>query len=247
MAAVSDDVSAGSKQRWLPLEANPDVMNTLVHGLGVPEKFKLVDVFGFDEELLALVPKPVIAVLLLFPITDKYEEFCTAKDDELQTKAKASGEADATNSNSVYFIKQTIGNACGTIALIHAIGNTLDKIELGADSVFKKFFDATKEKSPAERSEYLEKNEGISAAHSKHALLGQTEAPSVDEKVNLHFIALVNIGGELYELDGRKGSPVKCGTTTEDSFLSDAARVCKEYMQRDPTELRFSLVALTAQ
>lgn len=26
------------------------------------------------------------------------------------------------------------------------------------------------------------------------------QAPSADEKVNLHFIAFVNVGGQLYEL-----------------------------------------------
>lgn len=26
------------------------------------------------------------------------------------------------------------------------------------------------------------------------------QAPSLDEKVNLHFIAFVNVGGQLYEL-----------------------------------------------
>lgn len=26
------------------------------------------------------------------------------------------------------------------------------------------------------------------------------QAPSIDEKVDLHFIALVNVGGHLYEL-----------------------------------------------
>lgn len=27
-----------------------------------------------------------------------------------------------------------------------------------------------------------------------------SQAPSLDEKVNLHFIAFVNVGGQLYEL-----------------------------------------------
>lgn len=31
---------------------------------------------------------------------------------------------------SVYFTKQTIGNACGTIALLHAVGNNLHVISL---------------------------------------------------------------------------------------------------------------------
>ena len=34
-------------------------------------------------------------------------------------------------SPQVYFIKQSIGNACGTIGLLHALGNNLDSIALG--------------------------------------------------------------------------------------------------------------------
>ena len=34
-------------------------------------------------------------------------------------------------SSSVYFMKQTVGNACGTIGLLHAIGNLTSEIKLG--------------------------------------------------------------------------------------------------------------------
>lgn len=33
--------------------------------------------------------------------------------------------------NGVYFMKQTIGNACGTIGTLHAIANTQDKVTIG--------------------------------------------------------------------------------------------------------------------
>ena len=33
-----------------------------------------------------------------------------------------------TVSTTVYFTKQTIGNACGTIGLLHAIGNNMDRL-----------------------------------------------------------------------------------------------------------------------
>lgn len=226
--------------RWLPLEANPDVMNAFIKGLGVPEKVALVDVLGTDSELLQLVPKPVLAVLLLFPTSEKYEDYCKQKEEEI----KASGESTPEN---VYFIKQSIENACGTIALIHAVANNREKIELVKDSHLDKFFSDTKDKTPEERGVHLENNEEISAQHSEHALLGQTEAPNIDEKVNLHFVTLVNIDGELYELDGRKTFPIKYGTTSSDTFIEDAAKICQQYMERDPGELRFSLVALTVQ
>ena len=47
----------------------------------------------------------------------------------------------------------------------------------------------------------LEVDVGISSAHEESAQGGQTEAPSRDKKVDLHFIALVeNKDGGLYEL-----------------------------------------------
>lgn len=33
-------------------------------------------------------------------------------------------------SSTVYYMKQTVGNACGTIGLLHAIGNITSQIKL---------------------------------------------------------------------------------------------------------------------
>ena len=44
--------------------------------------------------------------------------------------------------------------------------------------------------------------------------------------------------------DGRKSGPINHGPTTKDTLLEDAAKVCKEYMARDPGEIGFSMVAL---
>jgi ubiquitin carboxyl-terminal hydrolase L3 len=47
-----------------------------VNNLGVStDKYEFVDIYGLDSELLQLVPRPVIAVLLLFPITKEVNFF----------------------------------------------------------------------------------------------------------------------------------------------------------------------------
>ncbi|KAL0614790.1 Ubiquitin carboxyl-terminal hydrolase isozyme L3 [Plecturocebus cupreus] len=117
--------------------------------LGLQPNWQFVDVYGMDPELLSMVPRPVCAVLLLFPITEKYEVFRT----EEEEKIKSQGQ-DVTS--SVYFMKQTISNACGTIGLIHAIANNKDKMHFESGSTLKKFLEESVSMSPEERARYLE-------------------------------------------------------------------------------------------
>nr|XP_023492611.1 ubiquitin carboxyl-terminal hydrolase isozyme L1 isoform X1 [Equus caballus] len=144
-------------------------------------------------------------------------------------------------SPKVYFMKQTIGNSCGTIGLIHAVANNQDKLEFEDGSVLKQFLSETEKLSPEDRAKCFEKNEAIQAAHDAVAQEGQCR---VDDKVNFHFILFNNVDGHLYELDGRMPFPVNHGTSSEDLLLQDAAKVCREFTEREQGEVRFSAVAL---
>ncbi|KAK3861096.1 hypothetical protein Pcinc_032896 [Petrolisthes cinctipes] len=224
--------------RWLPLESNPAVMNKFLAGMGVPGSWVIHDVYGLDTELLAMVPQPVGAVILLYPFTDKFEDYKNKQVEEVEAAGQEVSE-------KVYFMKQFVGNACGTVALIHAIANNRDKIELG-DGALKDFLESTQSKNPEERGHALESDEGISKAHEESAQEGQTEAPDREAEVNEHFIAFVEVNGNLYELDGRRKFPINHGASSPDTLLADAAKVCRKIMDQDPEESHFAVVALAA-
>ena len=98
--------------------------------------------------------------------------FKTTKTEEFEAeRSSKTGEI----SPDIYYMKQTVSNACGTVALVHAIANNRDKIELGDDGFLAKFLDDTKNDSPEVRAEKLEKNEELSQAHDEVAHQGQTQ------------------------------------------------------------------------
>ena len=72
----------------------------------------------------------------------------------------------------------------------------------------------------------------------------QTLRGNLDDKLITHFIALVHVNGGLYELDGRKEGPVRHGDTTQENLLKDSVAVVEKFMKRDPSEMRFTILAL---
>lgn len=93
-------------------------MTTLVHNLGLTPTLAFHDVFSISEpELIAFVPRPALALLLVFPVSESYEKSRREEDaDKPEYQGKGDGE------DPVWF-KQTIRNACGMIGVLHAISN----------------------------------------------------------------------------------------------------------------------------
>ncbi|PPS09857.1 hypothetical protein GOBAR_AA10797 [Gossypium barbadense] len=243
---MATPAGSSSAKRWLPLEANPDVMNQFLWGLGLPEnEAECCDVYGLEDELLAMVPQPVLAVLFLFPITSQTEEERLGQDNEKRVDetdysiydgvhqiTKVQGlELTMDVSSKVYFMKQTVGNACGTIGLLHGVGNVTSEIKLPD---FKLLYGL-------KRAAFLEKEREMEVAHSVAATAGETEA---SDNVNTHFICFSCVDGKLYELDGRKSGPISHGASSPSSLLQDAAKVIKGMIQKNPESLNFNVIAL---
>jgi len=243
-ADKSDKPKKIEQGNWLALESNPGPLNKFSARMGLPDNLAFCDIFGLDAELLAFVPQPVLAVMLLFPSSAAIKEYKLKQQTELTEKPQKLRD-------DLFYLHQhdEIGNACGTVAMIHALANNhvLKNLQL-KDGPLTKFMTKAAKMDWSERGWELLKatdiQEGSEAAASDKDD-NQTKTPSKDDKVNAHFIAFVRMDKELYELDGRKKFPIMHGATSGGSFLSDVAKVVKEkFMALDPTNVNFNLMAL---
>ena len=226
---------------WIPLESNPEVMNEFLTKIGVPGKLQICDIYGFEPELLGMVPQPVKAVLLLFPVSPQSEDFRTAQ----VRKIEESGQELPPG---VWFTTQTIGNACGTIGLLHAVGNNLDTLgALSEGSWSHKFFTNSIDADADARAAMLQSDESIAEVHADAAEGGQSAVPDRPEDCMLHFVCFIEKGGFLLELDGRKPFPINHGPCAADGLLEAAIQVIKsDFMATDPGSNLFSTVAYSA-
>merc|ERR1712137_263260 len=82
--------------------------------------------------------------------------------------------------------------------------------------------------------------------------MGEAEAESEarnhrEANKNLHFIAFVDIGGLVVELDGRNSCPIVRGNAAEyggDFLVAACAIIRRCYMDVSPDALRFNMMAL---
>lgn len=231
-------------KKWIPLESNPDVLNTYASNIGLDlAGHAFCDVYGLDEEMLSMVPEPVLALIMCFPLTPGTEAAAQKEDESADLSLTPS-----TGPSGVYFMKQTIGNACGTIALLHVAGNC-PPLKAAPGSFLEEFLSSTKAMDPEARGKYLETppegSKNIQDAHQAAASEGDTAAPNGDEDVDLHFVAFVHHNGRLLQLDGRRPRPVDHGPTSSLSLLKDTAVVVQQFVETTKS-IAFNLMALTA-
>jgi ubiquitin carboxyl-terminal hydrolase L3 len=106
------------REHYIPLESNPMVFTQLIHKLGVSTSLAFHDVLSIDDpDLLAFIPRPALALVLVFPTSTAYEEY-KAKEEISRDNYISSGEDE-----HVIWYKQTINNACGLYGILHAVSN----------------------------------------------------------------------------------------------------------------------------
>jgi len=211
-------------------------MNKYLKQLGVTGDYEFCDILGIDEGLLSMVPQPILSVLMLFPVSE-------ASENHRRDEEKRLSESSQVVSKSVFYMKQTVGNACGTVGLIHACLNNGHKLTFEPGKFFAKFASQTQCLSAEQRASALEEDIEIEEEHQAVASEAKSDVTN-NVNDNLHFNAFVCVDNCLYELDGRKKRPINHGPSSPATLLLDAVKVIKGFMERDPNEIRFNMVAL---
>jgi hypothetical protein len=116
---------------FLPLESNPEIFTSLAHNLGLSSTLKFTEVYDLDEGV-----GEVLAYVLAFPTDEGYDERHDQDDgdhkgeigiDSKEVGSKQGDEKDGVERNGdgegVLWLRQTIHNACGLYALLHATCN----------------------------------------------------------------------------------------------------------------------------
>lgn len=118
--------TTSSHFEWPPLESSPEIFTKYMHQIGLPRQWAFSEVMGFDDELLAFIPQPVLAVIINVSHTRREEDVARGS---LETQ-------------SHFYMKQkgSLDNACGIIACLHAILNQPFAIEPVEGSTLSQFF-----------------------------------------------------------------------------------------------------------
>jgi ubiquitin carboxyl-terminal hydrolase L3 len=198
-----------------------------------------------------MIPQPVGAVMLLYAI----KEHNKTSRDNLAEKPEDLDK-------DVWYMKQTIQNACGTVGILNALANVSENIKDMAltdePSALKNFFESTSTgtTSSLEKARRLESNDEIAQLHHAIAAVPITLSVSpslalglssthVGDIINTHYVTFVHVNGGLYELDGRKPNPIRHCNTTVVRLLYDACQVIqKDFLDPDPHEERLVIQVL---
>ncbi|KAI4639615.1 hypothetical protein J4E93_008967 [Alternaria ventricosa] len=234
-------------KHFIPLESDPDVFTELAHKLGLSTSLVFEDVLSLDDpELLGFLTRPAFALILVFPTTDDYEKRVQDEDAKLEEFRNSRGAGD------VIFFKQTINNACGLYAILHAVCNGEARRRIDSDSIVTQLLDASLTPDLDELAKALEKNDGLERAYAGVASKGDTEAPlNAEDEVDYHYIAFVKSAKDnhLYQLDGDRKRPIDLGalTTHEDVLSERCLGVIRDMMASEDENPNFSLMALVEQ
>lgn len=107
---------------FIPLESNPQIFTSLAHNLGASLGLKFTEVYSLDDGDDEPKKGEILAYILAFPTSENCEDE-RAAEGEKDVSDKEKEEEEEEEEKDVIWLRQTIHNACGLYALLHAVCN----------------------------------------------------------------------------------------------------------------------------
>ncbi|KAA0153153.1 hypothetical protein FNF29_03341 [Cafeteria roenbergensis] len=194
---------------WCTIESDPAVFTELTERLGLETQMEIGEVFSMED---VESQADCAGFILLF----RY--------DKGTMRPSSSSSVGVADDPSVFFCKQTVENACGTIALLHVLLNA-EGVRPGPK--LTNFLEFASSMPEAElRGEILGMSDDIRKAHNSFA---RSEPFMSEEKGSseggeaFHFVAYVPKNGALYELDGLQRGPIRLEAVPESAPTASGA------------------------
>ena len=175
--------------QWPPLESDPQIFTDYSQKAGLDSTVNFGEIYSLDYKEMQVIETPVLAVIVSY---------------EQNQQPQLNNEQFESANYVPFYMKQTgvLDNACGLIAMIHSIGNNVDKVNLSDNSILQKFLSRNQNKSAEERAQDLENFQEFQEVHHEFAEQGQSEHCEEQCDVKNHFVAFIYHQGNLVELDG---------------------------------------------
>ncbi|KAF2255851.1 ubiquitin carboxyl-terminal hydrolase, family 1 [Trematosphaeria pertusa] len=242
-------VSPSGQKAFIPLENNPSVFTSLIHDLGISAELCFHDVYSLDDpDLLSLVPRPALALIFITPAPPYHTVRAIDGTPSVEDGLDSLTYDKCGDEEPVMWFRQTINNACGLMALLHAVANGEAREFVREGSTLGRLLQQAAPLKPRPRADMLHASEELERAHMRAARLGDTTAPRAEDPCEHHFLAFVKgRDGHLWELEGSSDGPIDRGEMRErEDMLSEASleRGVRRFMRAADGNLGFSVVAL---
>ncbi|KAL4894350.1 ubiquitin carboxyl-terminal hydrolase [Aspergillus ambiguus] len=236
------------REQWngfCELESEPALFNVMLREFGV-KGVKVQEVVSLDDEMLALLNKPIYGLIFLF----RWRE----DDPEKQVASCPDG---------IWFANQTASNACATVALLNIVNN-VEEIELGEN--LQHFKDFTTRFTPALRGDAISNFEFVKRVHnsfarkmdilnadlqlkqeasSRRSRGGKNSHSEQDSVAGFHFIAFVPAQGKVWKFDGLERQPQALGDCTPDDWLELVKpNIITRMAEYEEGQIEFSILSL---
>jgi len=267
------DGAIGASGEWCTIESDPGVFTSLISSFGV-RNAELSELWSLDDDSLSALTTDgnrVYGLIFLFKWVAGHHS-----EDEGGSSGKPLVGDEAPS--DLFFAKQVTTNACATQAILSVLMNSAEadpdgttamdtssdsdkdsKLSLGPTlSNLKSFIQAF---PPDLRGEAIGSSDDIRNAHNsfarKDAFLSDPDKPkreATEDDDLFHFVAYVPhaADGCVYELDGLRAGPIKCGTyaaaESDDNpmaWLGVARKAIQDRIEKyAASEVKFNLMAV---